>query len=175
MILILCVLCSTHIFSQQIGYVYGDSILLSVSEYGRNVSRLDSLKKTYNKELEQNRTSLQQRYEALLRNYKPVEKESIASLRARMSQADTISLGLLIDEDKMIQKKALSYESMTKLVYARDIQSVLDLVKKTISEYAIKNKLTAVYVIEQIRPTLVYIDSKQDITQAIIEKLKRKQ
>jgi Skp family chaperone for outer membrane proteins len=175
MILILCVLCSTHMFGQQIGYVYSDSVLQSIPEYGRNVSKLDSLKKTYNKELEQNRTSLQKRYEALVKGYKPSEKESLPSLKARMSQADTISLGLLLEEDKMIQKKAWSYESMTKLVYARDIQSVLDLVKKTISEYAIKNKLTAVYVMEQIRPTLVYIDSKQDITQAIIEKLKRKQ
>jgi len=174
MILILCVLCSTHIFSQQIGYVYSDSILLSIPEYGRSVNRLDSLKKAYSKELEQNRTSLQQRYEALVKNYKPTEKESIVSLRARMSQADTISLGLLLEEDKMIQKKAWSYESMTKLVYARDVQSVLDLLKKYISEYAVNNKLTAVYVMEQIRPTLVYIDPKKDITKAIIERLKKK-
>jgi len=174
MILILCVLCSTYTFGQQIGYVYSDSILLSIPEYGRNVSKLDSLKKSYNKELEQSRGSLQQRYEALVKSYKPAEKETLPSLKARMSQADTISLGLLLEEDKMIQKKAWSYESMTKLVYTRDIQSVLDVVKKTISEYAVTNKLTAVYVMEQIRATLVYIDPKKDITKAIIEKLKTK-
>ena len=175
MILILCVFCSTHMFGQQIGYVYSDSILLSIPEYGRNVSKLDSLKKSYNKELEQSRISLQQRYEVLVKGYKPSEKETLLALKARMSQADTISLGLLLDEDKMIQKKALSYENMTKLIYTRDIQSVLDMVKKTISEYAISNKLTAIYVMEQIRSSLVYIDSKRDVTKAIIEKLKKKQ
>lgn len=171
---ILCVLCSVHTFSQ-VGYIYSDSVLHSIPAYGSSVSKLDSLKKAYSTELDQSRLSLQQRYQMLLKRYNPNEKESLPTLKARMSQADTISLGLLLDEDRMIQKKAVSYDSMIKLVYSRDIQSVIDLIKRTITEYALKNKLTAVYVMEEIRPTVVYIDPKQDITKAIIETLKRKQ
>lgn len=173
LILMLFVVCSAVVYGQQLGYVYSDSVLLSVPGYTRNVSKFDSLKQAYNKELEQGNAELQRQYDKLIKTYSPTEKETLSELKKRMNANDTISLRLLQDQAKMLQNKALGYDNMIKFVYARDIQPIVSKVNKAISEYAVVNKLTAVYIIEQLRQAVAYIDPKQDITKAIIRKLNK--
>lgn len=174
-IFIFCVVCSTTMYGQQFGYIHSDSVFASIPQFGRNASKLDSLKQTYKKELDQSRADLQQRFDKLIKPYVVAGKETtLPELKTRMSQADTISLGLLLDEDKAIQKKGVSYDNMIKLVYSRDIQSVVDRVAKVIADYAVSHKLSAVYIIEKLMPQVAYIDPKQDVTKAVIAKLKEK-
>jgi len=74
----------------------------------------------------------------------------------------------------MLQNKTKRYDNLLKSLYAQDIQPILDQAIKVIADYAVKNNLTAIYSMEQVRTTLVYIDKKRDVTKSIIELMKKK-
>ena len=79
---------------------------------------------------------------------------------------------MLIDEDKLIDKKANNFEMVLNSDYKANVQPILDRVNKAIAIYATKNKIDVVYILEQIRPALAYFDAKKDITTIIIKALK---
>ncbi len=78
----------------------------------------------------------------------------------------------MIDEDKLIDKKANNFEMVLNSDYKANVQPILDRVNKAIAIYATKNKIDVVYILEQIRPALAYFDAKKDITTIIIKALK---
>jgi Skp family chaperone for outer membrane proteins len=167
-----CILISAHVFSQQIAYVNSDSILLSLNEYGRKTLKLDSLKKTYQNELEESKSMLQKRYDKLMKPYNPDKNEQLESIKMRMNPLDTISLSMLMEENALLLKKSNSYNNIIKSIYDRDIQPELNLVKQIISEYAVNNNLIFIYNIEQLAPSLVFCDPKRNVTKSIIEMIK---
>ena len=167
-ILIICALASMHVFAQQIAYVYTDSILLSTPQYVANASKLDSIKQHYQKELEKDKAQLQERADKLLNHYNMTDNESIAMLKQRMAPMDSVNLSGMLEENTMLQNKTKRYDNLLKSLYAQDIQPILDQVTKVIADYAMKNSLTAIYSMEQMRTALVYIDKKRDVTKLII-------
>ncbi|MBV5281091.1 MAG: OmpH family outer membrane protein [Paludibacter sp.] len=173
LMLLLLIMVSTNVFGQKMTYVYTDSILLSIPEYVKKATTLDSLKQSYQKELEQTKAVLQDYYNKLVIVYKPTEKETLAQLKKRMTPVDTVSLAKLQEENIMLQTKTKDVEARINARYAQDIQPVLDKVKKVLSGYAVKNNIPVIYSMEQITPTLVYIDKRNDITKAIIDLLKK--
>jgi len=172
-LLVVSLLATTYLSSQQIAYIYTDSVLLSMPKYAANISEFENLKQNYQKELEQNKVQLQERFDKLIKPYAKAEKETVAALKMRMTPIDTLSLTALMDESTTIQNKSKSYDNLLKSFYAQDIQPMLDIVRKTISDYAVKNNLTAVYSMEQLRTSLVYIDHKRDITELVIELIRK--
>jgi Skp family chaperone for outer membrane proteins len=173
-ILLACILISTHVFSQQIAYVNSDSILLSLNEYGRKTLKLDSLKKAYQNELEESKAMLQKRYDKLIKPYNPDNKEPLESIKMRMNPLDTISLSMLKEENTLLLKKTNSYNNIIKSIYDRDILPELNMVKQIISEYAVNNNLIFIYNIEQLAPSLVFCDPKRNVTKSIIEMIKKR-
>jgi len=173
-IVFLMIAYSSSLLAQQSAYVYGDSILLSIPEYVQNMNKLDSIKNSQQKELEKNNLELQQRYNNLIKPYQPKDNETLSSLKSRMTPSDTLNLSLLLDENKMYQKKVWNYDNATKLYYTLKIQPIMERINKVISDYATSNKLFSVYIMEQIRSTIAYIDPKKDITKAIIQRVKTK-
>ena len=173
-LLVVTLLATTYLSGQQIAYIYTDSVLLSIPKYGANVSEFESVKQNYQKELEQNKLQLQERLDKLIKPYIKGEKETLATLKMRMTPIDTLSLTALIDESTIVQNKSRSYDNLLKSLYARDIQPILDNVTKTISDYAVKNNLVAVYSMEQLRTSLVYVDNKRNITKIIVELIRKK-
>lgn len=174
-ILMTCIVFPMFVNAQKTAYLYSDSILSSVPRYGIKVAKLDSLKQSYSKEIETKQTALQQQYEKLVKPYAPKENETLSVLKKRMSAIDTLSLSALVDESALIQKKKTSYDRLLQTSYAQEIQPILDRVNTVIREYAVQNNLSAIYSMEQLRATLVYIDPKQNITSVIIGRLKKKQ
>lgn len=170
--LLTCILCSLSVYSQKIAYLYSDSILAAIPEFKIETSKLDSLKQSYSSEISAKQTALQQQYERLLKSYAPKENETLPMLKKRMSVVDTLSLSTLVDDAVQVQKKKASYDRILQTTYSQNIQSILNRVSAVISKYAAQNYLTAVYSMEQLKGMVVYIDPKQNITGAIIERLK---
>lgn len=137
-ILLICMLSSLNIFGQQIAYIYSDSILMTLPEYSKKTAKLDSLKQYFRKELERNKNALKIQFDRLLKPYSPKEEETLLSLKQRMSPTDTISLAVLLNENRILQNKTKNYKTLVKSIYASEIQLVLYFVKKTISDYATK-------------------------------------
>lgn len=167
-------LATTYLSAQQIAYIHTDSILLSMPKYAANASEFEKAKQNYQKELEQSKVQLQERFDKLLKPYVKAENETLATLKGRMTPIDTLSLSVLMDENTMVQNKSKSYDNLLKSLYARDIQPILDHVRKVITDYAVKNNLTAIYSMEQSRNSLVYMDNKRDITKIITELVRKK-
>jgi Skp family chaperone for outer membrane proteins len=173
-ILIICALASMRVSAQQIAYVYTDSVLLSYPRYATNVLRLDSMKQQYQKELEKDKIQLQERADKLLKPYNKADNETLDMLKKRMAPTDSVKLSDLLEENTMLQNKTKRYDNLLKSLYAQDIQPILDQATKVIADYAVKNNLTAIYSMEQVRTTLVYIDKKRDVTKPIVELMKKK-
>jgi Skp family chaperone for outer membrane proteins len=158
--------------AQNMAYVHQDSILASLPTYEKNVKRLDSVTKAYQAEIKASKEKLDGKLAGILKSYNVKENEDLKTIKARMTPADTSSLSILIDEDKIITKRAKSYEQNIGEKYKKEVQPLLDKINKAIQDYAIKNKLDMVYIWEQIRPALAYLDPKKNVTKAIIKGLK---
>lgn len=161
-------------YGQNVAYVYADSILISVSGYGKNVMKIDSMRQTMKQELDASQASLQQQYDRLIKPYVAKETETLAALKKRMSAVDTLSLNLIIDDNKQLQAKKQTYDRILQTSYNKDVQPILDKVNNEIAGFARQNKITMVMVVEQMKQALAYIDPKQNITGLIIQKLKEK-
>lgn len=159
-------------YSQNFAYVQQDSILASIPTYKTSIESIDKASKGYQEEIQKAKAELSDKLQNLLKPYNVKENENLATIKARMSKIDTTSLGIMMEDDKIIQKKAKNYDSNLKLQYQREIQPSLDKVNAAIKSFATKNKIDVIYILEQLRPALAYIDEKKNITKKIVESLK---
>lgn len=171
---ILCVIIFfTSLFSnaQNVAYIHQDSILAALPSYKKNVTKLDSIGKAYQEEIKTAKEQWNQKLATLLKPYNVKENEDLNAIKLRMSSIDTTSLSILIDEDKIIGKRAQNFDNMINSMFKSDVQPLLDKVNKVIEDYAKKNKIDYVLVIEQIRPALAYIDRRKNITKHIVSRV----
>lgn len=164
----LSVFFSYSVQAQRIAYLYGDSVLKSIPEYGIRVSKLDSVRLAYQKEIENEQNTLQQKLNKLSTSYSPKAGETISELKSRMSPSDTLSMNLLVNNSRQVQEKKQAYDRIVQAFFEKDVQPLLDTVKNITSKYARENKITMVVQYEQLKGALVYIDPKDDITRAIV-------
>jgi len=161
--------------AQNYGYIHRDSILKSIPNYIPKLQTLSSDQKKYASEVKQGMEDLQKKVSELLKPYQPAKNETIAGIKSRMNGMDTIKFNMLLDEEKTLKKKEESYNYMLNFTYNNEIQPIIDKVNDAISNYAKKNKLDGIYILENISPSLAYINEKRIITQAIIDSLKKQE
>lgn len=165
------VLFTSFIYAQNVSYVHLDSIFSALPNYKSNVMKIDSIGKEYQKEIKSTKEQWETKLNTLLKPYNVKQNEDINQIKARMSTIDTSKLSILIDEDKLISKRAQNYDLMLKTMYDSDVQPLVKKVTMTIEQYAKLNKIDVVYVIEQLSPAIAYIDKRKNITKKIIEKV----
>jgi Skp family chaperone for outer membrane proteins len=166
-------LISISLFSQNSAYVHQDSILGSLPNYNKKMVSLDSIGKGYQNEIKSAKVQWNSKLADLLKPYNIKENEDIKMVKTRMSAIDTSKLEILIDEDKLLSKRAQNYDLMINTLYKNDIKPMLDKVNTVIEEYARLNKLDVIYIIEQIKPMVAYIDKRKNITKKIIAKISK--
>ena len=171
-ILLILLFCTTVVAAQNVAFVSQDSILASMPKFKENMTRLDELKKGYQEEIKIAKEKITEKLQKLLSNYNVVETETIEDVKKRMNSNDISNLDLLIEEDKFIDKKAKNYDLLLESDYNSNVKPILDKINTTIATYAKKNKIELVYILEQIKPALAYVDSKKYITTQIIKALK---
>lgn len=155
--------------SQDIGYIHQDSILQVLPNYNVALENLIQEEEAYNNEIKQNTETFSNKLQQLLNRYSATEGESLAQIKQRMQPADTLSLNVIITEGNMIDNKKKTYNSLIQARYNQDIKPLLDNLNNVISNYAKKQKLSAVYILDNMAVQLAYIDEKNIITGAIIE------
>jgi Skp family chaperone for outer membrane proteins len=171
-LVIFSLLYSMVLSAQNFAYIQQDSILKSVSNYEKTLISIDSVSKSYQKEIKTMQEEWNIKVGLLLKPYNVKENENIDSVKSRMTAIDTTKLSILLDEDKIFIKRAKSYDEIVKQKYQTEVQPILNRVNNAITTYAKKNKIDVVYVIENLRPALAYIDKKKNITGVIITMLK---
>jgi Skp family chaperone for outer membrane proteins len=164
---------TSFFYAQNISYVHLDSIFSALPNYKSNVVKIDSISKEYQKEIKTAKEQWESKFNSLLKPYDVKQNEDFALLKARMTSVDTSRLSILIDEDKLITKRAQNYDLMLKTMYDNDVQPLITKVSKTIEDYAKLNKIDVVYVIEQLNPAVAYIDRRKNITKKIIAKISK--
>lgn len=171
--LVLVAFAGTVFAQSNFAYIYRDSVLMATPKYVDNIKKIDSLQKTYAKEIKDTQEQLNGKLGALLKGYNVKENENIDQIKSRMTAVDTTSLSLLMQEDKMMQTKAKSYDNLVNFAFQKDVQPLLDKVNKAIEKYAVTNKIDMVYMMEDIQPAVAYINRKKNITKIIIEAVKK--
>lgn len=160
-------LCFTIWGQAQSGFIHRDSVLAAIPTYLSKVEAVAKMQQQYNTEIKDGRTALQQKLNSLVGPYNPQEQELFPVIKQRMKPMDTLQINLLLDEDKSLIKREETYKYMVNMEYMQKVQPILDKVNELITQYAINNKLDAVYIIEQLYPALTYINPKQIITEEI--------
>lgn len=170
-LLVLMFCFSGFLSAQNVAFVSQDSILASIPDYKMNLAKIDSLKNVYRAEIKEAKDKVNDKLEIILASYMVQQNEDLETLKKRMTANDVSKLELLLEEDKFIEKKVKNFDLLLSSEYAATVQPIIDKVNNTIENYAVKNKLYAVYILEQMRPALAYYDRKKDITQLIIKTL----
>ena len=159
--------------SAQNAYVTIDSIYAAIPGYNVKLESVTAAAKAYQAEITESRKLNQQKLNSLIGPYNPQTNESFDNIKLRMSEKDVLQMQLLVDEDKAISKKEESYDKIVRLEYGKSIQPDIDRVNAIIAKYVKSKKLEAVYILEQIKPALVFVNPEKVITKEIITLLEK--
>lgn len=168
-IFILVIIFYHSAYAQSIGYIHRDSVLNSVPGYKVNLTSLISSEKAYDKELKEANQALDQKFQSLVGSYKLTQGETVEVLKKRMKAKDTISLNLLMAEEKMLDQKARAYRAMLQDKQITEILPILDAVNREIVKYTKLNKYDAIYAIEAVGSQLVFVSDSKVITEPSIK------
>jgi Skp family chaperone for outer membrane proteins len=167
LILLLIVGVFSKLNAQNSVYFYRDSVLAITPGYISAIKKVDSLKNTYNKEIQTASQQLNEKVGKIINPYKPTKEETIDLIKKRMSPSDTIQLNLLIKEEQFIVEKTKSYSQIYQQAFDKEVQSILNKVDNILKKYAEANKLDFIYMMEEMEQSLAYMNKKKNITQPI--------
>jgi Skp family chaperone for outer membrane proteins len=157
----------------QIAYVSIDSVYAVVPNYKEKLQRLKETATTYREEIAKSRKLNQEKLNQLVGPYNAQTNEAFDKIKLRMKDTDALQLDLLIDEDNAVTKKEEYYNKIIQLEYDKEIKPKVEMVNLVISNYAKSKKLDAIYILEQLKPALQYLNPEKNITQAIIAAIKK--
>lgn len=158
--------------TQSIAYVSQDTLLMQLPGYIKALTENDSLNKYYSAEVSEELEKLNNKINNLFTPYNPKENETVEAVLQRLSNSDKSKFELLRKESEMLDEKTKTYNELVGLHYNEKVMPLLNKLNKTIADYAAKNKIDAVLIIEQIGPALAYINQSKNITNNIIILLK---
>lgn len=158
--------------SQKHAYVRRDALLAVLPGYTTKMKVQDSLKTAYTYELDTYRKTLRQKMGALLSPYSRRPHEPAEMLRQRLSPAEAARYRLLLGGLRQLNTKREGYEHMLHKHYQHAVQPLLDRLNQHIRRYAAKKNYDMVFILEDIGPSLAYINMGKDITPAIIPLIK---
>ena len=162
------ILFAEHTFAQGNAYIRRDTLLTVLPGYTSKVKSFDSLKTAFSEELKIDQQKLEQKVNTLFAPYSPKNTETTDELIARLSPADASRYALLQKESVLLEDRSKSYNEILQMNYSQNVQPLLTKLNKTIEQYAVKNKLDMVFILEDIAPALAYINKGRDITGPII-------
>ena len=159
-------------FSHNTAYLSRTKVLSQLKGYTSETKAYDSLKASYQKEIETTRNGIDEKFRALTAVYKPVNKEDLPTLKQRMDKVDQEKLKLLEEENKMLESRINSYNSILDQKYKTSVGSYIDKLNAAIDAYANKNKLEVVWDTDALGNAAAWLSKSRDIGTAILEKLR---
>jgi Skp family chaperone for outer membrane proteins len=159
-------------FSQNFAYIKQADVLKALPNYENNIKKADSLKKNFEAEFKISNDAFGTKLNEILKKYNVKENETIETIEARMSELDKAKLDVLKKEEELLRKTEENYNLQLNEFYKNNIQNLLDKLNVEIEKYAKTNKIDAVYIYENLRTALAYIEAKKDITAEIIKRIK---
>jgi len=158
--------------AQNFAYIKQADVLKAIPNYEKNLIKADSLKKSFENEFKISKEAFNSKLIDLFKKNNAKEDENIETVVSRMNDLDKAKLEVLRKEEELLKKTEESYNIQLNDFYQKNIQIYLDKLNAEIEKYAKANKFDAVYIYENLRPALAYIDSKKDITKEIINRVK---
>lgn len=158
----------------QVAYINQDSVLSNLPGYTEAKQELATEQQAYNAEINRRKQIWEDKLQKLVGGYNPTERETIQTLKKRMSAVDTLELNLLLAEEHMIQQKIEVYTTVLQETYDKQVQPLLDQLDAIIATYAKEHKLTAIYVLENVSNDMIYVSTKSIITNQIINLVRMK-
>lgn len=153
--------------AQKNAYIEQTELLKSLKGYEENVKLVDSTKKVYSQEIQDAQKKLNDKFQALIKNYNVTDKDTDETLKAKLSEVDKSKFELYQEESKLIEKSTKNYDLMLQTLFNQKVQPLLDKLNKSIETYAKNNKIDMVFILENIQPALAYVDKSKNITSEI--------
>lgn len=170
--LIIFVSLSFFAAAQNFAYIKQVDVLKALPGYEKNMMKADSLKKSFESDFKKSNEAFSSKLMDLLKKYDVKENENIEAIVARMNELDKAKLEVLKKEEELLKKTEEAYNEQLNDFYKKNVQVSLDKLNVEIEKYAKANKLDAIYIYENLRSALAFIDPKKDITQEIISRIK---
>lgn len=161
------------IYAQGHAYLRRDTLLQELPGYSKAIREFEDMKKMYNEEVNADRERLNQKIGELIASYQFKTDEPVESLVSRMNPSDQARFGVIQKEAELLEEKVKSYNQIVEKHFKEKVQPLLDKVNQEIENYAKKNKLDMVFILEEIGPSLAYVNKGRDITPAIIALVKK--
>lgn len=152
-------------------YVRQDTLFSVLPGYRAQLKSLDSLKAVFAEELQSDQQKLEQKANALLAPYSPQANESAEKLLGRLNTADASRYALIQKEAVLLEERKKSYNEILDAHFKQNIRPRINKLNGIIEAYAAKNKYDMVFILEEIAPSLAYVNKGKDITPAIIREL----
>ncbi|MFY7811461.1 MAG: OmpH family outer membrane protein [Flavobacterium sp.] len=166
------VLFKTSIAAQNTAFINEGKILQVTPGYEKAIKKTDSIYQEFAKEIKEKNIQLSNKTSQLLSAYTIEKEATFEQIIAMLNEVDKQKYELLKEENLLLEKQARAKEQEYNEIYKQKVQVILDAVNKKIQEYCIKNKITLLYKLENIKQSIAYYDEKKDITEGIIKLIK---
>lgn len=156
-------------YAQSTAFISREKLFSQLKGYTVKQAAADTLKLQLSREVQQQQAGLQKKYQELISPYNPKNNETSEAIKVRMSKMDQEKYKLLLEEQKMQEKRIMSFNMQLEELYKKDLKPYAEKVETVLREYSQKNKIDMIWYLEDVYKALPYYNKSNDITQIIIE------
>ena len=154
-------------------YISESIVFKNIPGYIENKTMIDSLEKTYQKEINTKQIQLSTLSSELIKTYKINEKENLQAIKQRMKAVDTIKLNKINGEYELLDQKIKIYNDKLSTEREQKLKPEEKRVSEILEKYIKKNKIKVLNNIDNSQ-NLLFLDKSLNITDDIISNLKAK-
>lgn len=162
---------TSYSYSQNIGYIHRDSVLYKTPNYLQNLRSIETLRNQYDSIIKAETNALQQRANKLFSKYPANKNEDFNALKAKLTPTELLELEELEKINKKIDNKKIANQKLIEIEQSKKIVPIIDKINKAITEYAEKNKIDIIYIIEDIKEKIAYINPNKNCTKGVLESI----
>lgn len=155
--------------AQNMAFLSKEKLFPMLKGYTAKQAAADTLRVQLSREIQKQQDDLQKKFRELIKSYNPKESETTETIVKRFNSMDQEKFKLLQEEQKLQDTRIKSFNKQLDDLYSRDIKPYLVQMETALQQYAQKNKVDAVWYLEEAGQALPYYNKSRDITAIIAD------
>lgn len=159
--------------AQKTAFINETKLLENLPGYKQALQKTDSINQAFVTEIKKEQEAIGKKEQLLLKPYHTNDKITPAEIKAKFSDIDKKKYELLEQEAALLQKKIDAKQDEYSQLYKQHLGVLLNKANTEINNFCKKNKIDVLLKLDKLSSAIAYYDKEKDITDVIVENLKK--
>lgn len=160
--------------AQKTAFINEKALFEVLPGFKEGLKKSDSLKVTFEKEIESDKKRISTEKLLLLSSYGIKDETDLKNIDVKLSEIDKGKFQILMEETKLLDKKIEIKQFEYQSFHYQKVVKPIDDLNQLIQSYCIKNKIDLLLKLDVLSSTIAYYDKKKDISDEIIKLILKK-